>query len=240
MNGLFKVYPAGVYSLLAVALFIIILIVLIPLLILGIAGAAFSRLGFTWIEAVGVILLMIVGSFVNIPLSTVRRALQSPREGEPEVFDAFSGEPVVRKEDLVPVLLNLGGAVIPAGVCIYLLYETGQIEPGSIAIPLGICLVVVAIVTFTTTKILPAWGIRAPLFLPALSALACGFLLNGGTTGLSAGVTAFAGGTIGTIAGATACGYVKGLRTGIPSISIGGSGMFGPVILCAILAALAA
>ena len=240
MNGFFKVYPAGAYSLIAIVIFILLLIIIVPLFILGVAGAAFARLGFSWIEAVAVILLMVIGSFINIPLHTFRRRYSRTGGGEPVVFDAFSGEPVYDETMVTTLSLNIGGAVIPAGVCIYLFSEVQVLDIRSVALPLAACFILVALVTFAATKVLPAWGLRAPLFLPALTALVCGLLLTGGTPGIAAGVTAFAGGTLGTMAGAAARGVTDGIREGIGQVSIGGSGMFGPIFLCAVLAALAA
>lgn len=236
MNNPFRMYSAGAYSLLAVALFIVLVILLIPLLVLGIAGAAFSRLGFSWIEAVAVILLMLAGSLVSIPLYSFR----VPRaDGAAVVFDAFTGEPVPDEQATATLSLNLGGAVIPFAVCIYLVHGAGQAGAPPLLLPLAASLALVTLVTFLSTTTLPAWGIRAPLFLPALTALACGFFLGGGT-GIAAGVIAFAGGTMGVAAGATARGLVQGIRAGVRQVSIGGSGMFGPVLLCAITAALVA
>lgn len=240
MNGFFRVYPAGAYSLIAIVIFVLLLIVIVPLLILGIAGAAFARLGFSWIEAVAVILLMALGSFVNIPLHTFRSTFGRTDSGEPVVFDAFSGEPVYDGARGTTLSLNIGGALIPAGVCIYLFHEAQVLDIQSVALPLAACFILVALVTFAATRVLPAWGLRAPLFLPALTALVCGILLTGGAIGIAAGVTAFAGGTMGTVAGATARGIREGVRQGISQVSIGGSGMFGSVFLCAVLAALAA
>jgi len=236
MNSLFKMHSAGMYSLLAVALFILLVILLIPLLILGIAGAAFSRLGFSWVEAVAVILLMLAGSLVNIPLYMFR--VQQP-SGETAVFDAFTGEPVLDEQPTATLSLNLGGALIPFAVCLSLIYEFGRAGATSLVIPLAASLAFVTLVTFLLTTTLPVWGLKAPLFLPALTALACGFFLGGGT-GLAAGVIAFVGGTMGVLAGATARGLVQGIGAGVRQISIGGAGMFGAVFLCAILAALVA
>lgn len=64
---------AGPLSVLAIILFIGLVLLLIPLLVLGIIGAAFTRLGLSWIAALALVLLMLAGSFVNIPLSHIRR-----------------------------------------------------------------------------------------------------------------------------------------------------------------------
>src|SRR5512137_1116768 len=64
---------AGPLSLFAFVLLIALLILIIPLLILGVIGAAFTRLGFSWISALAIVLLMLFGSFVNIPVYKIRR-----------------------------------------------------------------------------------------------------------------------------------------------------------------------
>lgn len=234
-----KLYSAGAYSFLAIALFIILVLLLIPLLFLGIAGAAFSRLGFSWIEAVAVILLMLAGSLVNIPIHAFRASCLPSGSTGAVVFDAFTGEPVSEARSTVTVSLNLGGAVIPAGVCFYLLYVAGRTDAGAIALPLAGCFSVVALLTFFSATVHPVWGLRAPFFLPAFAALACALLFTG-STGVAAGVTAFAGGTPGVLCGVTARGFSEGIRLGIRQISIGGTGMFGSVFLCAVLSALVA
>lgn len=228
------------YPVLAIVIFILLIIFIIPLLILGIAGAAFSRLGFTWFEAVAVLILMLAGSLINIPLY-VFRTPQIPVAGSgPVIIDAFSGEVVADKQMFTTLSLNIGGAVIPAGICGYLLYVVARLDLESSIFPLAACFLLVTFITFFTAKTIPGWGLRSPLILPALAALAGGFLLTGGSTGLSAGVAAFVGGIMGTLTGATAYGLKNRVRQGIVHISIGGSGMFGSVILCTVLAALAA
>ena len=71
-NGV-RLYSAGPLSIIALILLIGLVILVIPLLFLGLVGAAFTRLGFSWIAALAVVLLMLFGSFINIPLYTIRR-----------------------------------------------------------------------------------------------------------------------------------------------------------------------
>ncbi len=56
-----RFYSAGPLSVFLIILLIALVIILIPLLILGIIGAAFTRLGFSWIAALAVVLLMLSG-----------------------------------------------------------------------------------------------------------------------------------------------------------------------------------
>lgn len=230
---------AGVLTFIGIIVFAILLLILIPLLILGLAGAAFSRLGFSWIAAVAVIILMIVGYFVNIPVWTFRDPGYPAGCAEAVVFDAFSGEPVDTGQHSTIITINLGGFIIPVAISGYLLYETYHISGETIFLPLAISLAAVALIVAILTRIQPPLKISVPLIIPSLVAVACGFLLNGGA-GLEAAVSAFIGGTMGIILGATAILLIKRRQTGVRLISVGGAGMFGSLFLCALLSTLIA
>jgi len=237
MNGLYRLSPLGSLPVFAIIALIVLIVLVVPLLILGLIGAAFSRLGFSWIEAVAVILLMFLGSFVNIPLWTFQRREGNTVTGKPAVFDAFTGEPVPDERLTTELSVNLGGAVIPLIVSGFLLVEVQRLTGESLLLQAGIALLIVALVTRFFTTIIPEYGIRAPLFVPAVSALALGLLLTGGT-GLSAAVVAFAGGTAGVVLGAGVCTLPAIKNSSVSRVSIGGAGMFGAVFFCGLLAAL--
>jgi uncharacterized membrane protein len=100
-------------------------------------------------------------------------------------------------------------------------------------------IILVAVVTFVSTRLVPGSGIHVPLLIPGLTALLAGLLLSDGT-GLTAAVTAFAGGTIGTLSGGNIVNLFRIGNLEIPKVSIGGSGTFGAVFMCCILPALIA
>jgi len=238
MNDGVKLYSAGPLSVIALILLIGLIILVIPLLFLGFVGAAFTRLGFSWIAALAVVLLMLFGSFVNIPLYTIRRDMIRGDAG------AFSFQGDVSPWATPPVWdtvisLNLGGAVIPVLVSIYLLYRSAGLLGTAIISPLCMGIVIVAIIAYLATRLVPGYGIKAPLFIPGLAALLCGLLLTG-STGLVAGVTAFVAGTVGTLLGAGIAWLPRIKELEVPQVSIGGSGMFGAIFLACILSTLIA
>ena len=112
----------GPLSVLAIILLIGLVILLIPLLILGVIGVAFTRLGLSWIAALALVLLMLAGSFVNIPVYRIRRDMiraipvdiSGERTGAP-----FAVPPVW--ETVISV--NLGGGIIPVCIAVYLMYQ---------------------------------------------------------------------------------------------------------------------
>jgi uncharacterized membrane protein len=233
-----KLYSAGPLSIIALILLIGLIILVIPLLFLGLVGAAFTRLGFSWIAALAVVLLMLFGSFVNIPLYTIRRDMVRGDTG------AFSAEGAAIPWATQPVWdtiisLNLGGAVIPLLVSAYLLYQSVGLLGTAILGPIGVGIIIVAIIAYLATRLVPGYGIRAPLFIPGLAALLCGLLLTG-STGLVAGVTAFVAGTAGTLLGAGIAWLPRIKDLEVPQVSIGGAGMFGAIFLACILSAMIA
>ncbi len=114
-----RLYPGGALPFIAILLLIGLVIVIIPLLFLGLVGAAFTRLGFSWTAALAVVLLMLFGSFINIPLSTVRREMVRAGHGEFS-YDGTNTRASAPVWDTV-ISLNLGGALIPVIVSFYLL-----------------------------------------------------------------------------------------------------------------------
>jgi len=239
MTRILRFGRAGVLPLLMIGLFVILLLLLIPLLALGLAGAAFTKLGFSWPEAVAVIVLMAVGYFIDIPVWAIRCPPVSDSFTGSTVFDAFTGEPVNTKLYSTRVFLNIGGAILPVTVSGYLFYESPPAIAVHLIISTGVCLTAVALVVALFTRVLPGQGISVPLVLPTLAAVACSVLANG-ATGLEASVTAFSGGTLGILLGAGLAALYRGKQNSIPQISIGGAGMFGSVFLCALIAALIA
>ena len=132
-----RFYSAGPLSVFAIILLIALVIILIPLLILGIIGAAFTRLGFSWISALAVVLLMLFGSFVNIPLYRIRRDMIRVSHDETSDFDVCVPCTTGQVWDTT-ISLNLGGAVIP--VCVSAIHDVpGDHDHGNLPDFYGMC-----------------------------------------------------------------------------------------------------
>jgi uncharacterized membrane protein len=238
MAGDIRFFSAGPLSVFAIVLLIALVILLIPLLILGVIGAAFTRLGLSWIAALALVLLMLAGSFVNIPLHHVRRdmirALPLDLAGN-ELAVPFAAPPVW---DTV-ISVNLGGGILPVCIAVSMVYQAVLVTGRTLLIPVALCAAFVTVISFVSTQEIAGVGIRVPFIIPALAALLAGILLSGGT-GLSAAVTALAGGVLGTIAGGNLAHLCRVRDLEVPDVSIGGFGTFGAVFLCCVLPALIA
>jgi uncharacterized membrane protein len=229
---------AGPLSLFAIVLLIALLILIIPLLILGVIGAAFTRLGFSWISALAIVLLMLFGSFVNIPVYKVRRDMIRITPSDSSAFGEYSQSNLTAVWDTT-IAINLGGALIPIAVSLYMLYQAILITGTSQIFSVCVAIILVASITYVSTRYLPGSGIQVSLIIPALSALLAGLMLSGGT-GLAAAVTAFVSGITGTLLGGNIAQIFRIKDLDVPTVSIGGAGTFGAVFICCILPALIA
>jgi len=239
MIGGVRFFSAGPLSVLTLVLLIGLVLLLIPLLVLGVIGAAFTRLGLSWVEALALVLLMLFGSFVNVPLYLIRRDMV---EVTPISYDRYGNPSLQRSATPVwetRISLNLGGCILPVFIAAYMMYRVATVTGSLQLVPLFLCAGIVSLVTFVTTREIPGMGIYVPVFIPALTALVAGILISGGG-GLAAAATALAGGIIGTIAGGNLAHLVRVWDLDIMEISIGGFGTFGAVFLCCILPALIA
>jgi len=233
-----RFYSAGPFSVFVIIFLIALVVILIPLLILGIIGAAFTRLGFSWISALAIVLLMLSGSFVTIPVYRVRRNMIRVSHNETSVLG--TGVPCASGQVWdTTISLNLGGVVIPVCVSLIMVYRAILIMGTSLVFTVVAGITIVAIITFVSTRLVTCVGIQVPLLIPGLSALLAGLLLAGGT-GLTAAVTAFVSGTAGVLLGGNIANLYRIKDLEVPGVSFGGAGTFGSVFICCMLPALIA
>ena len=135
-NGI-RFQSIGALSVFAIIILIVFAILLIPLVLLGLVGAAFTRLGFSWISAVAVVLLILLGSAVNIPVYTIKRDMVRVVPENATMSDPYAPWSAGQVWETV-ISLNLGGAIIPVLVAVYLLHTA--LPPDRLfACPAGLC-----------------------------------------------------------------------------------------------------
>ncbi|NMB79221.1 MAG: DUF1614 domain-containing protein [Methanomicrobiales archaeon] len=236
-NGI-RFQTVGALSVVALIILVVVIILLIPLLFLGLIGAAFTRLGFSWISALAMVLLILLGSAVNIPVYTIKRDMIRIDSGGEGFGDSFVQRSARGVWETV-VSINVGGAILPVCVAAYLLYTALPLTGNSIFLPLFAGILIVAVFTGVSTRALPGIGLQVPILMPALVALLVALLLAGGA-GIPAAVSAFVSGTIGVLVGGNISQIPKIRDLELPAWSIGGTGTFGSVLICCILPALLA
>ena len=134
------------------------------------------------------------------------------------------------------IAVNMGGAIIPLLISLYL-FPYGLSLAGSGFIILST--VGVLIVTLITNRVahpVPGLGIATPFFIPPAAALLCGLVLGGGF-GTLAAIIAYISGTLGTLIGADILNLSRIRELGAPLVSIGGAGTFDGIFLSGIIAA---
>jgi len=189
-------------------------LLLLPLVLLGllillvearVLTYAYRKVGVHPRYAFAVMLLSLLGSQVNIPLYSIDRGA-------------------------TVVALNVGGALIPILVSLYLLVHTGMYRRMLIGVS------VVAAVVHSLAQIVPGVGIAVPMIVPPL--VAAGVALPLALR--RAPPLAYVSGSMGTLIGADLLNLGKIARLGAPVVSIGGAGTFDGVFLTGILAGLLA
>ena len=209
------------------------LILVIPFLIvfatLMTLRYAFLSLGVSPSTALLLLFGSLIGSYFNIPVYQLRPEHVLSNEVR-EFFGMYYVVPDVENWPATWIAVNVGGAVIPTIMSIYLLFARGLWVRGPIAIA------IVAAILHSLAHPVPGVGIAVPIFLPVVVTAIVSLLL----ARENAAPLAYISGSMGTLIGAdlTNLGQVRGL--GAPVASIGGAGTFDGIFLTGILAVLLA
>ena len=225
--------PLGMIFMLLLAL---LLLAVAGFLFLDLARTAFSRLGFSWSDALLVLLLSLLGSGVNIPITKMECSTPMATERYVRAFGVTYRVPVVEEVDCSTILaVNVGGAVIPTLISLYLLYSFPEALLYALA---GVAFV--AIVMYIVARPVRGLGIVTPALLPplaaALSAIALVYVFNAPQE--YEFLFAYVSGTLGTLIGADLLNLGKVRDLGAPVASIGGAGTFDGVFLSGLIAVL--
>jgi len=215
------------------SIFAILAIVIVSLFFARAAGFAFIQLGIPVWLAILIVPGSLLGSLINIPLYTIESESSTCTE---EPYIQYWGVRYQVNQPDCPgettISINVGGAIIPVAVSIYL------IAMNLIALPhFLITITIVSLFVHRIARIEPNVGILTPGFLPALAAVFVTILLVVLAPGsFNAYAIAYVCGTLGTLIGADFMnlGKLSQLQTG--NASIGGAGTFDGVFLTGILA----
>lgn len=196
-----RTYPRIKISL--VVLLFLILVVLFILISLSLFGLAFRKLGFPPEYSVYFLFLSLLGSYVNIPVRKVERS--------------------------TIIAINLGGAIIPVAMSVFLFTMVSPVN----------ALIGVLVVVFFIYKIarpVKGSGIAVHAVLPPLLATATALMISP----QDAAIIAYISGTLGCLIGADILNLKKIPDLGVPLVSIGGAGTFDAIFLTGIVSVLLA
>ena|ERR1051326_984146 len=219
-------FPLALPFILAFALLVFVVIALIEV---GLLKYAYERMGVPPRYVLAVLLLSLFGSAVNIPVAQL-----PPEEmvsgGVVNFFGVSYIVPIVRESPGTIIAVNVGGALIPVILSIYLLIKNRLFGRGVLAVA------VVSIIVHSMAYPVRGVGVSVPIFIPPLVAALAAVILNW----RQAAPLAYIAGCLGTLIGADLLnlGNIRGL--GAPIASIGGAGTFDGVFLTGIIAVLLA
>ncbi len=210
------------------SILVFVALVLVILIQLRILRYAYLSLGVGPGAAFLLLFGSLVGSYLNIPITE----LSGPPVRSGEVVDFFGMRYVVPLVTAPSTILavNVGGAVIPTFMSIYLVvrYE--------LWVRAAIATAIIAFIVHSLATPVPGIGIAVPVFVPVVSVAIIALLLSRAY----AAPLAYIAGSVGTLIGADLLNLDKIGSLGAPIASIGGAGTFDGVFLTGILAVLLA
>ena len=213
--------------------FLLILLFLFALLVvvveLRIMKYAYENIGVGQRHMFALLLFSFLGSYVNIPIAH----LPSEPVVSNQVISYFGMDYVVPLVEQWPgtvLAVNIGGAVIPTLLSVYLVFKNKLFAKGLLAVAL------VTVVVHWMAHPVPGVGIAEPIFVPPLVTVIVAFAISRD----HAPALAYVAGSLGTLIGADLLnlGAVQGL--GAPVASIGGAGKFDGIFLTGLIAVLLA
>jgi len=220
------------YLPLTVPFFLVLLglfLLLVALIEIGVLRYTYMRLGLSSRSAMFLLLGTLIGSYVNIPIAELPE--QQVLSGqEVEYFGMHYVVPSVVDWPGTIIAVNVGGAIIPSLLSIYLLAKNQLWGRGLLA-TIG-----VAVVCHWLAHPEPGLGIAVPVFAPPIAAAIVALLLSRH----QAAPLAYIGGSLGTLIGADLSNLDKVRGLGAPVASIGGAGTFDGIFLTGVLAVLLA
>jgi uncharacterized membrane protein len=207
----------------------LLLSLLITLIEVGLLEYAYTKIGVDRRALFAVLLLSLLGSYVNIPVAH----LPGEQVITGRVITHFGMRyiiPMVQEWPGTVMAVNVGGAVVPTLLSLYLLYRHRLYVSGLVGV------VIVATVVYGLATPVRGVGIAVPIFIPPLAATVTAWVLQR----RAAPPLAYIAGSLGTLIGADLLhlGNIQGL--GAPVASIGGAGTFDGIFVTGILAVLLA
>jgi len=184
-------------SILLFLLFILLLPLLFFLLQMKLVGHALVKMGISPAVATLIFFLSIIGSLINIPL--------------------LSGNQ--------NIAINVGGAIIPLLLCIYLFPKVPILKT-------IIAVVISALIMNKMAQPIPMVGVTIPMFIPPLVAVLLGFIFSP----RNPTPVAYIAGVLGVLIGADLMNLSQ--VTGAGMMSIGGAGVYDGIFLVGIISAL--
>jgi uncharacterized membrane protein len=201
----------------------------VSIFLVNVASYAYRRVGLDERWAFAVLFASILGSWCNVPVARLR----GETTFEPVLVRVYGmlyviPRPVRPGSKIVAV--NVGGAVIPTVLSIYLVVRNDLFWIALVAVAM------VAILTHAVARVVPGVGVVVPTFIPPLAAAVTAWVID--VEAIAA--LAYVAGTLGTLLGADLLNLRRVRQLEAPVVSIGGAGTFDGIFVTGIVAVLLA
>lgn len=211
--------------LILVALFLFVF-VLLPL---GLIQYAYEQLGMSPTRAVLLLLSSLIGSYINIPIAVISQKSVMVHKMINFYGMRYAVPPATDWGGTV-LAINVGGAVIPVIMSVYLLIHWQLWLEGLLATT------AVAAICYLLSAPIPGIGIAVPVFVPAIAATIAALVFSRNRPA----PLAYIAGSLGTLIGGDLMNFDKLAELNAPILSIGGAGTFDGIFLTGIVAVLIA
>lgn len=211
----------------SLTLFLLFLI-LIPILFVLAPALAFAKLGLDPVLGYAFYFSCLLGGGINIPVHREKVQQAPPMDDMTALFIRYFGIRIPAVTERV-IAVNLGGAVLPTLLSVYLLSLAPLAE-------VLLATFITSAVAFMLSRPVKGVGIVMPAFVPPIVAAAAAVLI----ARENAPQVAYISGVMGTLIGADLLRLhqIKGL--GAPLLSIGGAGVFDGIYLVGLVSVLLA
>jgi uncharacterized membrane protein len=213
----------------SLAIFLLFLI-LTPFLIFIMPAVAFAKLGLSPFAGLAFFWFSLIGSLINIPIYRKELDHYTEPDDMTALFNNFFGLRIPAFQHEQVVSLNLGGAILPGLLCLYLI---SRVNPG----PVIASTLVTTAFSHYLSKPVKGVGIVVPAFIPAIIAAVSALIFAADG---SAPAVAYISGVTGTLIGADLLRLHQLKRLGVSFLSIGGAGVFDGIFIVGIISVLLA
>lgn len=203
-------------------------LVLIPVLFVLAPALAFAKLGLSPALGYAFYFSCLLGGGINIPVHRERVEGPPPVDDITAHFLRYMGVRIPLSAERV-IAVNLGGAVLPTLLSLYLLSFAPLPE-------VAFATLVTSSVAFALSKPVKGVGIVMPAFVPPIAAAAVAVLI----AREHAPQVAYISGVMGTLIGADLLRLRQIRGLGAPFMSIGGAGVFDGIYLVGLVSVLLA
>ncbi len=191
----------------------------------GILEYAYEKMGIARRYVFAVLLLSLLGSYVNIPVARFPPGEVLSAQ-EVTAFGMRYVVPVVERWPGTVLCVNVGGALVPLALSIYLIRRKRLYRSAAVGVA------IVTLVVHWLAHPVRGVGIVVPFFVPPIVAALVAVVL----ARRSAPALAYVSGSLGTLLGADLLNLGRLGDLGAPVASIGGAGTFDGIFITGIVA----